>query len=61
MRFYSDIEATLGVWYEDKMLRFYDGVYDAKDQKEIEFLKKAGYRHDPEKVEKKPVDKQQGK
>lgn len=60
MKFYSDIEATLGVWDGNEMLEFVNGVYETTDQREIELLKKAGYRYDIEKPEKKSSGKQQG-
>lgn len=46
MKFYSDIEANLGVWDGSRMIEFANGEYETSDKREIEILLSAGCRHD---------------
>ena len=53
MKFYSDIDANLGVWngQNQKMMEFTDGVYETENKTEIEILQKCGYRYDADEVD----------
>jgi hypothetical protein len=57
MKFYTDIEAVLGVWDGQKIININKEI-DTDDQAMIELLKKAGLRHDEE---KKPPEPKGGK
>jgi len=48
MKFYSDMEANLGVWNGQKMMEFVNGVYETDDPHEIKLLTSSNYRHDKE-------------
>jgi hypothetical protein len=58
MKFYAEYDDL--IWDKENakpLCKFKDGVYDAKDNREIEILHGLGYKHDePEQVEVKPVE-----
>jgi hypothetical protein len=47
MKFYTDIEAVLGVWDGKKIIEIH-GEIETTDKDLIKLLKKAGLRHDDE-------------
>lgn len=57
MKFYAEYDDL--IWDKENakpLCKFKDGVYDAKDNREIEILHALKYKHDePEQVEVKPV------
>ena len=57
MKFYTDIEAVLGVWDGQKIINI-DQKIETEDEELIALLQKAGLRHDEE---KKPPEPKGGK
>jgi len=60
MKFYTDIEAVLGVWDGQKIIVIQDEI-ETEDEELIALLKKAGLRHEHEEEEEQPPKPKGGK